>query len=387
MDKRCAPSRIVTHDDLILCEEACEPSLCCFYNDVSGCWEGANANGDLTPKECDEFEFCRPLAPNIYYSRDGVGGAFGTSGYGENGTGKTGGEFHEQKGNVVVETNDPQYGVDHKAEEEEDNEGPPNTFDYVSESQYSQGQHEDNNKGSGGSGSVGEMCSFDRVVGGGQELSQCMELCSNHFCCFDNSEAMGCMGNPDCDEYQSCEILINFDLNSSEGWGQSTAKDTREEVNTACDIGKMTGDRDSGACRSLCYPHRCCFTGECPSRDEVCLQYEACVIMFSSSGDGIQGGRDRDRDRQGLDWDEEEEEEGDLAAHLDLLNPPADLDQVCAAATIDDDDNDFLCREGCLMALCCRGMAGDCSKSYNFCRKFSSCNIVWDDQSEESTTT
>ena len=41
--------------------------------------------------------------------------------------------------------------------------------------------------------------------------------------------------------------MINFDINRSRDWGQITMKETREEVNISCNIGKVTGGNNSGA--------------------------------------------------------------------------------------------------------------------------------------------
>lgn len=407
---QCQQSRIVTHNDLLRCEDACRLALCCFYDDVE-----CDENFEMSV--CNDYLFCKPVVSKMFdFGSVDLNNADLGLPQGEGGV--TAGEEEtpavvnnnfepsDALGSAVAEACDPDNLADasgrddcrvlcepylccadpgpngcssnrecpryEKCEnliEAEAGAGgivPPNPDDMSSNARpVTEGGGGSGGNDAGGGGKVFDpetnnlalACSEDYLE---NVPGRCDLLCRGMMCCFDYSES-GCYLNPDCSRYGDCAILAE---DAGDG-GIDSAAVTTLSVNSACDPSTIEDPKKEQACYAMCASHRCCFDGTCPQMGTICDEYEACEIIFNNlDGGGGNGG----------DYDDSE----------GMPEPPADLKKVCNPWKIDEGDNRESCLDDCRMGNCCRGVGGDCRHMEYFCDEFILCETVWDDDGSEA---
>ncbi|KAL3938230.1 MAG: hypothetical protein SGBAC_006822 [Bacillariaceae sp.] len=202
---------------------------------------------------------------------------------------------------------------------------------------------------------LAELCDEDTISSDLVAFLNCGNVCSVASCCGDTcaDDVATCVG------YSPCFILNTLEpTDPSAGGPVSTAPDNLAELCAADAV--ATDFLAYVGCLTACLPSTCC-SGDCET-DAECDGYGACGVFETIDEppfDGIP-----------LVPDDVGGDDGSSNAPL----PPANLDEVCAEATISTDLIAYLrCVNVCLGASCC---GGTCASDVATCSLYAPCGIL-----------
>ena len=376
MEDRCQETQIITHDDLVWCENACKPWLCCYYDDIQ-------CDSPSNPINCKEKQFCQHILANLFSlgttdmnveKNDPIVGAPAKE---EGGSLETfGSEIEEACEHSNVATTAGREDCtslcaaymccfDKRSSGCSTNRECPRFAPCQVLGEKSQFDYQNNDIKVM---EISETCDVSNIDSPGGRVD-CQTICDPFMCCFDYSST-GCVQYQKCSDVGKCEnLLLNpkensavHDFNDADNPGSVSV--TATNVEDACSFERVAIQGDGSRCQELCSTFLCCFdftTAGC-AQSPNCRKYQTCLVLMDV-GDGSDNG-----DNGGLS----------TAEGIKL-----EVDEACAPASVINRQGERACESLCAPHRCC--FNGGCPLEIDTCVRYDACSIIYTSGDERAT--
>lgn len=355
MDELCKEVRSISDRDFPMCNKACEPARCCFFEDV-----------DCHHLDCSSYSYCEIIVTMLGFGN----GSIHTkpkdeeSDKGQDDTGTDDIDLQSSFfDDIILNPILPeQVEIDcadiSTSSRRDDCHFACSDFMCCFETDYDERachkksvcdqytrckvlNYESESGKNDEDHNIGDACSVENMMRDGGE--ECQQMCRDHMCCVSTENS--CSEKPQCEDYKACGLLVENNI-----VGDSAHDSIKALVDKACTQDKLKTEQGFEDCAALCKPAECCFTGECMLTE--CDDYGGCedVYLKPSSFSSSDAG---------------------------LPMPPYDMDIICNEENVKSsaESTREKCEEICQKAECC--LNGTCKEEESICKGYSACQSVW----------